>query len=53
MSFALHGEEMIGVACGGNFQLSYPLGEAVFVFGLPAPPTQRSHASKAPGNLRS
>ena len=53
MSFALHGEEMIGVACGGNFQLSYPLGEAVLVFGLPAQPTQRSHASKAPGNLRS
>ena len=51
MSFALHGEEMIGVACGGNFQLGYSLGEAVFVFGLPTP-TQRAHASKASGNLR-
>ena len=51
MSFALHGEEMIGVACGGNFQLGYSLGEAVFVFGSPTP-TQRAHASKASGNLR-
>jgi len=25
------------VACGGNFQISYPLGDAVFVFGLPKP----------------
>jgi hypothetical protein len=24
------------VACGGNFQLSFPLGDAVLVFGLPA-----------------
>jgi len=23
------------VACGGNFQISYPLGDAVMVFGLP------------------
>lgn len=53
MSFALHGQEMIGVACGGNFQLSYPLGEAVFVFGLPTPPTRRAPASKAPGKLGS
>ncbi|HET7566025.1 MAG TPA: hypothetical protein VFJ96_13575 [Gemmatimonadaceae bacterium] len=35
MSFELHGEQMIGMACGGNFQLGYPLGEAIFVFGLP------------------
>lgn len=43
MSFELHGEEMIGVACGGNFQLGYPLGGAVFVFGLPNTSTQRAH----------
>lgn len=35
MSFMHGGEQMIAVACGGNFQLSYPLGSAVFVFGLP------------------
>jgi glucose dehydrogenase len=35
MSFELHGQQMIGMACGGNFQLGYPLGEAIFVFGLP------------------
>jgi len=23
------------VAAGGNFQLSFPLGDALFVFGLP------------------
>jgi alcohol dehydrogenase (cytochrome c) len=35
MSFEFGGEQFIGVACGGNFQLSFPLGDAVFVFGLP------------------
>jgi PQQ-dependent dehydrogenase (methanol/ethanol family) len=35
MSFMQGGEQFIAVACGGNFQLSYPLGSAVFVFGLP------------------
>ena len=29
------GEQMIAVACGGNFQLNYPLGDAVVVFGMP------------------
>ena len=43
MSFELHGEQMIGVACGGNFQLGYQLGGAVFVFGLPNTSTQRAH----------
>jgi glucose dehydrogenase len=36
MSFTYGGEQFIAVACGGNFQLSYPLGNAVMVFGLPA-----------------
>jgi alcohol dehydrogenase (cytochrome c) len=35
IAFELGGEQFVAVACGGNFQLSYPLGNAVFVFGLP------------------
>ena len=35
MSFEQGGEQFIAVACGGNAQLSYPLGDVVFVFGLP------------------
>jgi PQQ-dependent dehydrogenase (methanol/ethanol family) len=35
VSFELDGEQFIAVACGGNFQLSYPLGDAILVFGLP------------------
>jgi alcohol dehydrogenase (cytochrome c) len=35
MSFENHGEQFIAVACGGNYQLGYPLGDAVLVFGLP------------------
>ncbi|HWA16503.1 MAG TPA: PQQ-binding-like beta-propeller repeat protein, partial [Gemmatimonadales bacterium] len=35
MTFTHKGEQFIGVACGGNFQLNFPLGDAVFVFGLP------------------
>jgi alcohol dehydrogenase (cytochrome c) len=35
MSFELDGEQFVAEACGGNFQLSYPLGDAILVFGLP------------------
>jgi PQQ-dependent dehydrogenase (methanol/ethanol family) len=35
ISFEQDGEQFVAVACGGNFQLSYPLGDAVMVFGLP------------------
>ena len=35
MSFKYKGEQFIAVACGGNFQLNYPLGDGVFIFGLP------------------
>jgi alcohol dehydrogenase (cytochrome c) len=35
MTFTYGGEQFVAVACGGNFQLSYPLGDAVMVFGLP------------------
>ena len=31
------GEQFVAVAAGGNFQISYPLGNSVFVFGLPKP----------------
>jgi glucose dehydrogenase len=33
--FQVDGDEYIAVAAGGNFQLSFPLGDAVMVFGLP------------------
>jgi PQQ-dependent dehydrogenase (methanol/ethanol family) len=33
--FELDGQQYIAVAAGGNFQLDYPLGDAVFIFGLP------------------
>jgi outer membrane protein assembly factor BamB len=35
MTFMYGGEQFIAVSCGGNFQISYPLGNGVFVFGLP------------------
>lgn len=37
MSFTFKGEQFIAVACGGNFQLNFPLGNSVYVFGLPKP----------------
>src|SRR6266704_2656678 len=33
--FEVDGEEFVAVAAGGNFQIGYPLGNSVFVFGLP------------------
>jgi PQQ-dependent dehydrogenase (methanol/ethanol family) len=36
MTFTMGGEQFVAVACGGNFQISYPLGDAVMIFGLPA-----------------
>jgi glucose dehydrogenase len=33
--FEVDGEEFVAVAAGGNAQIRYPLGDAVFVFGLP------------------
>ena len=35
MTFTHGGEQFVAVACGGNFQINYPLGDAVMVFGLP------------------
>lgn len=35
VTYSLDGKQYIAVACGGNFQLGYPLGDAVMVFALP------------------
>jgi alcohol dehydrogenase (cytochrome c) len=35
VSYMLDGTQYIAVACGGNFQLGYPLGDALLVFSLP------------------
>lgn len=35
MAYSLDGQEYIAVAAGGNFQLSYPYGDALIVFALP------------------
>ena len=34
MAYELDGQEYVAVAAGGNFQLSYPYGDAVIVFAL-------------------
>jgi alcohol dehydrogenase (cytochrome c) len=35
MTYEFGGEQFVAVACGGNFQINYPLGDAVLLFGLP------------------
>lgn len=35
VTYTLDGKQYIAVACGGNYQLGYPLGDAVMVFSLP------------------
>jgi alcohol dehydrogenase (cytochrome c) len=35
VSYSVDGKQYIAVACGGNYQLGYPLGDAVLVFALP------------------
>jgi PQQ-dependent dehydrogenase (methanol/ethanol family) len=35
ISFEVDGQQMIAVAAGGNFQLGFPYGDTIFVFGLP------------------
>jgi glucose dehydrogenase len=35
VSYELDGKQYVAAACGGNFQLGYPLGDAVLVFTLP------------------
>jgi hypothetical protein len=54
MTFMHKGEQFIGVACGGNFQINYPLGDAVFVFGLPgkSPISGTGQAGESPNKGR-
>jgi alcohol dehydrogenase (cytochrome c) len=35
VTYSLDGKQYIAMACGGNYQLGYPLGDAVMVFALP------------------
>ena len=35
VTYTVDGKQYIAVACGGNYQLGYPLGAAVMVFALP------------------
>ena len=35
ITYTLGRTQYVAVACGGNFQLGYPLGDAVLVFSLP------------------
>jgi glucose dehydrogenase len=34
VTYVLDDKQYIAVACGGNFQLGYPLGDAVLVFAV-------------------
>ena len=34
VSFMVDGKQYVAVACGGNFQIKFPFGDAVLVFGL-------------------
>jgi alcohol dehydrogenase (cytochrome c) len=36
ITYEINGEQYIAVAAGGNFQLTYPLGDTVAIFKLPA-----------------
>jgi alcohol dehydrogenase (cytochrome c) len=36
VAYQVNGREYIAVAAGGNFQMTYPLGDAVAIFALPA-----------------
>ena len=37
VTYTVNGQQYIAVAAGGNFQLDYPLGDAIAIFKLPAP----------------
>jgi alcohol dehydrogenase (cytochrome c) len=34
VTYSVNGKQYIAVAAGGNFQLNYPLGDAVAIFAL-------------------
>jgi PQQ-dependent dehydrogenase (methanol/ethanol family) len=46
VTYTLDGKQYIAVACGGNFQLGYALGDAVLVFSLPGSGTMTKTAAK-------
>jgi alcohol dehydrogenase (cytochrome c) len=48
VTYMLGGTQYVAVACGGNFQLGYPLGDAVLVFSLPRPGSQPTARSRQP-----
>ena len=37
ITYEVGGQQYIAVAAGGNFQLTYPLGDAIAIFRLPKP----------------
>jgi glucose dehydrogenase len=41
ITYAVDGQQYIAVAAGGNFQLNYPLGDAIAIFKLPATTAQK------------
>jgi alcohol dehydrogenase (cytochrome c) len=43
ISYAVDGKQYIAVAAGGNFQLGFPRGDAIAIFGLPG----KSHMAQA------
>jgi PQQ-dependent dehydrogenase (methanol/ethanol family) len=50
VTYMLDGTQYVAVACGGNFQLGYPLGDAVLVFSLPRTGSQPAARDRQPGN---
>jgi glucose dehydrogenase len=51
VTYELDGTQFVAVACGGNFQLGYPLGSSVLVFSLNgrgAPKATGTPTNKAP-----
>jgi len=47
VTYMLDGKQYIAVACGGNFQLGYPLGDALMVFSLPGGGSSAKAAPKS------
>lgn len=47
ITYQINGEQYIAVAAGGNFQLTYPLGDTVAIFKLPAGATAELKGASA------
>ena len=41
ITYMVNGQQYIAVAAGGNFQMDYPLGDAIAIFKLPAATASR------------